>query len=361
MAAGGALWRVLSEHWNLHDIPPRWRSALGDEYTFAEPYLRPAGRTRSWLCGGSLEGCARRLDPATSEASCTNEDGEDCGTITVDAAEAHVFRFEVADLLADIATSIGAERDDLEDLPGVHRVGMRRFGNVEARFYFAREATRTALDSVGAHEATLGLGLPVLACPMPPPASVAAIARTRGLAVLPLADVATFTGPGNVTVDLDPLVLEQRFEGANPPDVLSPRRRLILDPAGRRVWLDGLPVPLPRKAHHPWNLLMTLARHPGAELLRPALALQIWREGHASKPSWYDFRTYIRQRREDLEALATWPITDIPGGDDDGGYRLDLAANEVAWWSDPPAEYTARLQASSRMKATNGRGGRRPA
>lgn len=348
MSAGAALWRVLA---NGDDIPapsPVWDERLGGDRALAGPLLVPTPRRSTWWnCGKDRQDCVRRLveEGPRYAAVCDDADWR-CRPTTVLPSATFLHEFQRPRLMAALRAGLVLTGDGPVSVPGrsTTLLGTRTFGDATVRAYFAPNPEVTTLNAVAANADADGETI-VLASAGVPDGAAAALARRRGIDVRPLGEWARLVDGGGIEFDLDGFVVAHRFGGLDPSTVLSTRKRLILDPVGRRVWLDGKPVAVPRAATYQWNFLIALARRAGKPVLRPTLALDVWMDEYAAKvKKYHDFRTYLRQRREDLDKTARWPISDVRGGDEDGGYRLDFHDHEIAWWSDPPPIYKLRLQ-----------------
>ena len=353
---GAALWRVLAEHWNLHDIPPAWSQLLAADFTAVGRLLTPAGRATSWVCGFERDGCRRRLDRQDGRcvAVCGSDDS-DCGDEPVDPAAAHIYRHDVAALLREIRASIGTESDDLAEPLGVSRLGRRRFGDTEARFYFSREATRAALDAIGAHEAGEVEGVAVLLTPAAPAASLLQLAGSRDLTWLSLARVASI-GVEGVEVDLDDFLAERRFDGLDPSAALSRRKRLILHPQAGRLWWDAnadgrrVEVEFSLKAAVQWALASALVARAGREVSRSVLLPVVYGSAYNELSRSQEWDKKLRQVKDDLDERVRLPIVTHEGGKLDGGFELRLQPGEIAWWSDLPSAPRGKKPTNRRKK-----------
>jgi hypothetical protein len=348
VSAGDALWRALAAGADVPAPSSVWDDLLAGDRVMVGPLLVPTARRSTWWnCGKAREDCVRRLvDEGPRYAAVCDDPDWRCPTVTMPPSATFLHEIQRPRLLAALRAGLALTGDGPVDVAGgsTALLGTRALGDATVRAYFAPNPEVTAVNAVAA-DAGDGRGTLVLVTAGAPDKVAAALALSRGIDVRPLGAWATLIDGGGVVFDLDGFVLTHRFSGLDPSTLLSTRKRLILDPVGRRVWLDGKPVAVPRAAPYQWNFLIALARRAGKPVLRPALALDVWRDEYAAKAKKYhDFRTYLRQRREDLDKAATWPISDVRGGDDDGGYQLDLQEHEVAWWSDPPPIYKLRLQ-----------------
>ncbi|MCJ1704331.1 MULTISPECIES: response regulator transcription factor [unclassified Rathayibacter] len=97
-----------------------------------------------------------------------------------------------------------------------------------------------------------------------------------------------------------------------PPPPLS-LGRVVVDPASRRVHLDGAELPLTPKE---FDLLLALARRPGAVLTREALIDEVWDCNWFGSTRTLDVHVFALRRK--LGAAVT--ITTLRGV----GFRLDL-------------------------------------
>ncbi len=348
MSAGDALWRALAAGADIPAPSSVWDDRLAGDRAMVGPLLVPTARRSTWWsCGKAREDCVRRLvdEGLRYVAVCDDPDWR-CPTVTMLPAATFLHEIQRPRLLAALRVGLALTGNGPVEVAGgsTALLGTRAFGDATVRAYFALNSDVAAVNAVAADGGGAGETLVLASAGAPDPAAVA-LARSRGIDVRPLGFWATLINGGGIAFDLDGFALAHRFGGLDPSTVLSSRKRLILDPVGRRVWLDGKSVAVPRAAPYQWNFLIAVARRAGKPVLRPALALDVWRDEYAAKAKKYhDFRTYLRQRREDLDKVARWPISDVRGGDDDGGYQLDLQEHEVAWWSDPPPIYKLKLQ-----------------
>lgn len=99
---------------------------------------------------------------------------------------------------------------------------------------------------------------------------------------------------------------------ALPPPPLS-LGRVVVDPSSRRVHLDGAETPLTPKE---FDLLLALARRPGAVLTREALIDEVWDCNWFGSTRTLDVHVFALRRK--LGAAVT--ITTLRGV----GFRLDL-------------------------------------
>nr|WP_217274666.1 response regulator transcription factor [Rathayibacter sp. VKM Ac-2835] len=97
-----------------------------------------------------------------------------------------------------------------------------------------------------------------------------------------------------------------------PPSTM-PLGRVVVDPASRRVHLDGAELPLTPKE---FDLLVALARRPGTVLTREALIDEVWDRNWFGSTRTLDVHVFALRRK--LGAALT--ITTLRGV----GFRLDL-------------------------------------
>lgn len=173
------------------------------------------------------------------------------------------------------------------------------------------------------------------------------MARSLGLGWLSLDRSLRLDGRKAV-VDLADLVLQHDFPGFDPGPFLWPRYALVLDPArrgyhyaGRRLDIDGGAAVL--------AMLEQLAAVPGQVVDRDTLSRALWPDEFGARRShtvdWDNrIRNVVRRLRKALAEAAAGvagvppdPIETVRSGSDvEGGYRLALPADRVAWWRPVP-------------------------
>lgn len=344
MKPGASLWRVLAEGADLLDTAPGWVARLGPDHAAVGSMLVGTNRLAGhWPCGLGRDGCWRRLvgEGATLMAVCADEDWS-CQPEPVRRADAWLHRLDHGAIVAAVRVGLGLAGEGARRLvPGIWRAGGRDFGGVSVGVYFAMEADRAALDAVTADADPEALELVVLLAAAEPDPATQALARERGIDVRPLAAMAELRDGGGIAFDLDDFVIEHRFRGLEDPiPLLSDRIRCLLHPLGGVVWLNRAAVPVSKGKKLPWALLAALAAHPGRDLLRKDLFPLVF-PNYGEHNKWQTWDKRLKDVRDELPD-APWPISAVPGGFEDGGYRLDLSQEEVAWWSDRPEARPAK-------------------
>lgn len=353
MRPGAALWRVLAEGADLLDTAPGWAARLGvDHGALGTILVGTTRRALHWPCGLGRDSCWRRLVPEGDgfTAVCADEDWS-CQPESVRPADSWLYRLDEGGIVSAVRAGLalaGAAQRRL--LPGTWWVGGRDFGEVSVGFYLTTDTDRPALDAVTADADAGEKELVVLLAAAEPDRPVAALAEDRGIDVRPLGAIAELHEGGSLTFDLCDLVLRHRFRGLEDPSpLLTDRIRLLLHPLGGTVWLDRAPLPLSKGKKLPWALLGALADRPGRDVLRKELLPAVFPEygEHNKGQRWHE---RLRQARDELPE-APWPISAVPGGFEDGGYRLDLFREEIAWWSDRPEARPAKPDQRGKRKA----------
>lgn len=344
MRPGAALWRVLAEGADLLDTAPGWSARLGaDRDALGSILVGTTRRAPHWPCGLGRDACWRRLveEGDGFVAVCADEDWS-CQSEPVRPADAWLYRLDEAAVVGAARAGLGLAGEGQRRLvPGTWWVGGREFGEVSVGFYLTTDPDRVALDTVTADVDADRIELVVLLAAAEPQREVAALAEARGLDLRPLGTTAELHEGGSLTFDLDDLILRHRFRGLEDPTPLLTRRvRLLLHPIGGRVWLDGKPLLVSSRAKLQWAFLGALAARPGRDVPRRELLPAVYPE-YKKATSGQDWNKRLKQVLDELPN-APWPIVAVPGRFEDGGYRLELTREEIAWWSDPPMARAAR-------------------
>lgn len=342
MRPGAALWRALAAGDDLPAPAEAWRLRLGDDHARMGRLLAPTTERSSWWPCGKGRECVRRLvdEGATWAAVCVDEDWRcDTATVAPSATVLHALREER--LLGALRQGLALGGPPPAPLPGQRAwaLGNRAFGATLTRVYYAACADAAVLDAVAIADPPADGVLVVVTTAGVPTDDARELAEERGVDLRPLGGWAALSDDGAVAFDLDELLLRHRFRGVDhPPSLLSRRRRLVLDPARRRVWFDGALMEIPER---PLSLLMALARRPGVERNRLDLYPEVWGSEYEDDDlARLRYRTSIRQYR--LRLPNELPIETKDGSDAIGGYRLALNQDEIAWWSDPPSQATSQ-------------------
>lgn len=289
-------------------------------------------------------GCPRRVVELSGQlvAVCGREI-EDCDDVVVPCDEAEVLGATPRAVRRALGRALRLDQVEEGD-PGVCavlRLGERRFGEERAAFYFAHRLGRQLGDWVDATVArergrAVALVVPRAAC----------VGRERGemlgrsrVSLLPLDRVLRADAAGT-HVDLAAFVLEHRFAGVDPGQVLWPRYRLVMDPEGDRYWISGRRLALDGKPKSA-AMLRALARSPGRLVTRGELCREVWPESYGGRGTLeIDWDRRIRGLKRELgkvleatEAGAGAILQAVSGDETVGGYRLAIQQRVVKWWS----------------------------
>lgn len=339
------LWaRLASDAVAPIGVIARWRADLADEFPLARPFLVETGASAaSWLCGNDREGCARMVHRYDENAvAACGATFDRCARVSVEARDLAIWRLDERRVLAAVARCLSLTTEMPASVVLDARatwLGRRTVGGLDMRFYAAPVADGPLCTEIAAADVAFGPGVCVVVAVAAPTAGLVARAASRGAQLVALADAATILEEGIVHLDLDRLFHDHRdqFVGLDPSTVLSRRKRLIIDYAGSRAWLDHQLVEFPSRARLPLNLLLALARHPSAMMSRRRLYPDVWRDDYAGTSAHLQYAGLIRQHRTALGKLAAFPISPTPGDDERGGWCLDLEADAVELWSEPPS------------------------
>lgn len=354
------LWRALAEGADLPDTRPGWMARLGPDFDTLGPLLEGSThRAGHWPCGLGLDYCWRRLVEEGDGflAVCVDED-RFCKPDPVRRADAWLYNLNADGVVASIRIGLQlAGADSRRLLPGAWWLGSREFGEVTVGFYLATNPERDLLDAVTAEVEPGVHGQVILLAATEPNTTVCLLAWERGIDMRPLPPMAELREGGMCAFDLDDLLLHHRFRGLeDPTPLLTHRIRLLLHPAGGRVWLDRKPLELRSSSTLAWAFLDALARRPGRDVLRGELLPLVYEEyTPANSGQGWDIK--LRQVRSQLPK-APWPMEAISGDFFSGGYRLNLTADQIAWWSDLPPK-RGQNKAKRGLVARSGRPGKR--
>jgi hypothetical protein len=349
------IWPLLASKYAPEDVLPRWQARLGDEYARAKPLLAETGDTTStWACGREREGCARLVHRYGAEvAAACGATFDRCARVTLDGRDLVLWLLDerrVIDALRRALRIEGGGTPPDRLAPEVSWLGQRVVAGVPLRFYLARHADAALCAEVAGADARDDAGLAVLLVYRATEPAVAGHARARGVSVVDLAASGALLDGGELDVDLDDLYHEhrERFVGVDPTSLLSARKRLIIDYAGGRVWLDGQLVHDRWRSELPFRLLVAFARRPGALVNRRLLYAEMWENGR-DRSTHEQYGKLIRSHRGAIDERVLAHVTPTSGNDDQGGWTLALPPSAVELWSEPPA-FTPPIQQRKRKK-----------
>ena len=349
------IWPLLAGKYVPEDVLFRWEARLGDEFPKARPLLAETGDSAAtWICGRERDGCARMVQRYDDElaASC-GATFDRCPRVALEPRDLVLWRLDERRVVGALrrALRLDGERGAPDRLvPAAVPLGLRVVDGVPFRFYATRHADAALCAEVVAADARDDEGLPVLLAYRVTEAGVIDHARARGLNVVDLSGAAALGDAGELDVDLDDLYHEhrERFVGVDPSTLLSTRKRLIIDYAGGRVWLDGELVHDRWRSDLPFRLLVALARRPGVLVTRRLLYAEMWENGW-DRSTHEQYASLIRTHRGSIDERVRGLITATAGNDDQGGWTLSLSSNAVELWSVPPP-FTPPNQQRKRKK-----------
>ena len=335
------LWERLTGDYASIDVLSGWRATLDDEFALVRPWLTETGASADSLpCGNRREGCARDVHRYADHIAATcGAAFSRCERIVVKAPDLALWRLDEGRVLATLsqALSLSAALPVALTLDGrATWLGRRSVGGLDMRFYAVSVDDAALCAEIAAVDSDLGPGLCVVAALGGASAGTIALAARRGAHVVALPEAATLLEGGGLEVNLDAMYHEHRakFLTFDLSTVFSQSKKLIIDYAGGRAWLDHQLVEFPPRVHLPFRLLIALARHAGALLTRRRLYPLMWDNGWDTK-THEQYAGLIRPHRTALGKLASFPISATPGDEDRGGWTLDLTPDEVELWSEP--------------------------
>jgi hypothetical protein len=308
----------------------------------------------TWACGHDREGCARQVQRYDDDlAAACGATVDRCARVTLEPRDLVLWRLDEHRVLAALRGALRLEGGHSAPgrlAPAAVPLGHRVVAGVPLRFYTTRRADAALCAEVAAADARDDDGLAVLLAYRVTDAGVIDHARARGLHLVDLSGAASLLAAGELDVDLDDLFHEHRarFVGVDPSTLLSARKRLIIDYAGGRVWLDGQLVHDRWRSELPFRLLVALARHPSALVNRRRLYAEMWENGW-DRSTHDQYASLIRPHRSSIDERVRALITATAGNDDQGGWTLALPPEAVELWSEPPA-FTPPIQQRKRKK-----------
>ncbi len=336
------LWDRLTGDYACIDVLSGWRATFGDELERVRPFLTETGAsTDSLPCGNVREGCTRRVHRYDDHIAATcGASFSRCERVLVEAPDLALWRLDEGRVVAAlvVALSLSAARPAALALDDrATWLGRRSVGGLDLRFYAVSADDAALCAEVAAVDSDLGSGLCIVLALGGASADTIARAARRGAHVVALPEVTTVLDGGALEVNLDEVYHQHRakFQDFDPSTVLSQRKKLIIDYAGGRVWLDHQLVAFPARMRYPFNLLVALARRPGATISRRKLYPEVWREDYTGERGHPDYGNVIRQHRTTLGKLGAFPVTATPGDDDRGGWCLDLPTEAIELWTEP--------------------------
>ncbi len=337
------IWPLLAGKYAPEDVLARWEREFADEFPRVQPLLSETGTAaETWTCGHGREGCARLVHRYEEGpmAAC-GSDFDRCARVPVEARDLALWRLDERGVIGALRAAVRLDAEGTAPgriAPPASWLGERLVGGVALRFYLARRADGALCAEVAAADGQADDGVPILLAYTVADFGVAERARARGVNLVELAVSAALLEGGAIDVDLDAVFHEhrRRFVGLDPSTVLSPRKRLIIDYDGGRVWFDGARVRDEWREGKPFRLLVALARHPGVMVNRRRLYAAIWEEG-SDRRTHDQYAGLIRPLRTAIGPWSKALILSTAGNDDQGGWKLDLRPEEVELWSEPPA------------------------
>jgi hypothetical protein len=349
------IWSLLAGKYAPEDVLPRWEARLGGEFPRARPLLAETGdTTATWACGREREGCARLVQQYDDElAAACGATFDRCARVTLEPRDLVLWRLDERRVFGALRRALRLDGDGRAPdrlVPAAVPLGQRVVSGVPIRFYATRHADAALCAEVVAADARDDDGFAVLLAYRVTDADVIDHARARGLHLVDLSGAASLLAAGELDVDLDDLFHEHRarFVGVDPSTLLSARKRLIIDYAGGRVWLDGQLVHDRWRSELPFRLLVALARRPEVLVTRRLLYAEMWENGW-DRSTHEQYASLIRPHRGAIDERVRALITATAGNDDQGGWTLSIPPKAVELWSEP-APFTPPNQQRKRKK-----------
>lgn len=349
------IWPLLAGKYAPEDVLSRWAARLGDEFARARPLLSETVDTvATWACGHDREGCARLVQRYDDElAAACGAMVDRCARVTLEQRDLVLWRLDEHRVLAALRRALRLEGGHSAPgrlAPAAVPLGHRVVAGVPLRFYTTRQADAALCAEVAAADARDDDGLAVLLAYRVTDADVIDHARVRGLHLVDLSGAASLLAAGELDVDLDDLFHghRARFVGVDPSTLLSARKRLTIDYAGGRVWLDGQLVHDRWRSELPFRLLVALARHAGSLVNRRRLYAEMWERG-SDRSLHEQYGKLIRTHRGAIDERVLAHVTATPGNDDQGGWTLALPPAAVELWSEPEP-FTPQIQQRKKRK-----------
>lgn len=343
------LWRVLREQADPRHSETGWRDELGDGYPLVASWLKVSrGSARTWPCGlAGSTGCARRIVEHGYDdlvAVCGDEPPR-CDKVRIPRSEAGLRRLDLLRFAEALLAGAGLQVSSLTTDGRAVVAGPVALGARQVVIACTPEASVLGLLGLGdqlrsAHGDARLLLLAPLVAPLRP--SEASAFDRLTVEVMPLASVASAID-GDVVGDLSAWLLQHadEFQGLDPLPMLGQRHELVLDPLRERCALWGCWIDL-RRARLPRLLLEGLAGVPGRTVTRNQLFDAVWPGRHPDNVEAWEVN--LRSHKSTLERALRpalggrpSPIETVAGSTFDGGYRLALGPDRVAWWTRPHA------------------------
>lgn len=344
---GERLARALREHPDQAATKTAWSASLGPLLTWLDPCLRASpSLAQGWPCGAPDGGasCARRvveLDRDAFSAVC-DEQRSDCPRVALRRADVLLWRLDLlrlAERLAGALSLQGTPRRLGEAPATTVLLGLLHLGDPHGVLLSLVDgiADLLALAPLVRPSGVTGRVVVLLASDWEPTAAEIGVARTAGLDPLLVRD-ALVEDAGALRPDLADWVLDHRAPAADPMPWLRHRFDLVLDPAAYRGWLHGAPFTFAER-RRAGRLLCALTRRAGEYGLRQDLGREVWRttDEDGTTPDLADVKRELADILRKATGAADAPIESLrTERDADGGYRLGLAPDRVAWWSEEP-------------------------
>jgi len=352
------LWEVLREHPNLLDLDLGWRAQLGEDYDLCRSLLvLTKGRAERWPCGeaGRL-GCSRRIvehGPGDFVAVCGDPERR-CSTISITRSERVLHRLDWQELARRLGTQLGVDVEDVS-LVGGHggagwrrgdfvRLGVAPFGRSPVVCYLARAGTSEDFSRfllrARRREGDDARVLLFLSVATGFSVAVRDTCVELGILLLGLDDITYWTPERSIRLDLGEYVLEQKLGVRDPAAWLWPRFDLILDPQGGRYWYRGQRLAFKKSAALPALLLERMAEGAGGFVSRKDLAVYMWPDEYFSEEGRFvNWDRRVRGHKDTLDGQLDCNSEEavleaVPSGSEiEGGYRLRLHQEAIAWWS----------------------------
>ncbi len=285
-------------------VQSEWRSHLGDAADDLAAFLRPTNEmAEAWECnspGG--EGCPCRVvthAPDDIVAVCQDSPRRR-EPVSLSRADLVVHRLDLDAFARSLARGLGLGPDHVEPFPsadgsrwlagngGIYRLGDRVFGAESIGFYLSlTDSPSTLAQLLPKVRRRDGSNAAVVLVPHDGRARlhVHEVLDGAEIALLGLDRTTTIGHGGRVAVDLADFVLEKKFSGVDPGDLLWPRYHLVMDPARDRYFYAGKRVDFAARAEIPKRLLLALSREPEQRVSRHDLCAAGWPDEYGSAKS----------------------------------------------------------------------------
>ena len=337
------LWRLLREHPDPRHPDAGWRRHLGEDYALVATWLVASrGRAGTWECGvaGGV-GCERRVvdhGDGRVVAVCGDHPPR-CDRVELRSTALALRALDLAAVARAITTSSGLPEAKPDAHGRGHVLGPLRMG--PARVVVLVTGEHAILGLLDAVDRLHRLHSPQRVLVLAPVAerevkSTQAAFNRAGADLVPLSAAVQVEGD-EVFADLSDWALSRASDLRDFDALPMLRRRfdVVLDPARDRFGMGGIWHDFNRK-RLPFRLLVGLAKRAGELVTRDELFDEVWPgDDPAGNETW---ETNLRSHKRTLaRMLGEDLIEGIEGDTYTGGYRLDVPASRVAWWS-PPKE-----------------------